>query len=121
MEIYGKHYGGQVMHWNGVEFLVKTQTFPRSILFCVDSVDHSLHKITGVDRGDFQYNNEPERLSGKLLADLCYVTIDEIFQLGLHQYLDRIQRRLIEISNAILKEFCQRLDDDNEEAMPPQS
>ena len=72
LEPYRKHYRGQVKPWKVVEFLVKNQTFPRSILFCVDSVDHSLHKITGVDRGDFQYNVEAERLSGKLLADLCY-------------------------------------------------
>jgi len=115
LEPYRKHYRGQVMPWKVAEFLVKNQTFPRSILFCVDSVDHSLHKITGVDRGDFQYNVEPERLSGKLLADLCYVTIDEIFELGLHEYLDRIQLRLIEISKAILKEFCEWLENEDEE------
>src|SRR6202166_4049949 len=115
LEPYRKHYRGQVMPWKVAEFLVKNQTFPRSILFCVDSVDHSLPKITGVDRGDFQYNVEPERLSGKLLADLCYVTIDEIFQLGLHEYLDRIQLRLIEISKAILKEFCEWLENEDEE------
>ena len=42
-------------------------------------LDYSLHKITGVDRGEFQYKVEPERLSGKLLADLWYITIEEIF------------------------------------------
>ncbi|MBV8641228.1 MAG: alpha-E domain-containing protein, partial [Verrucomicrobia bacterium] len=71
-----------------------------------------LHKITGVERGDFQYKVEAERLSGKLLADLCYVTIDEVFQFGLHEYLDRIQLRLIEISKAIYKEFCEWLEEE---------
>lgn len=116
LEPYRKHYRGQVKPWKVVEFLVKNQTFPRSILFCVVSVDHSLHKITGIDRGDFQFNVEAERLSGKLLADLCYVTIDEVFQLGLHEYLDRIQGRLIEISKAIYVEFCEWLENEDDEA-----
>lgn len=112
LEPYRKHYRGQVRPWTVVEFLIKNQTFPRSVLFCVDSLDHSLHKITGVERGDFQYKVEAERLSGKLLADLCYVTIDEVFQSGLHEYLDRIQLRLIEISKAIHKEFCEWLEEE---------
>ncbi|HEY2123166.1 MAG TPA: alpha-E domain-containing protein, partial [Chthoniobacterales bacterium] len=105
----------QVVPWKVVEFLVKNQTFPRSILFCVDSLDYSLHKITGVDRGEFQYKVEAERLSGKLLADLRYITIEEIFGRGLHEYLDRMQLRLIEINNAIYKEFCEWLEEEPEE------
>jgi uncharacterized alpha-E superfamily protein len=120
LEPYRKHYRGQVVPWKVVEFLVKNQTFPRSIVFCVDSLDHSLHKITGVDRGDFQYKVEAERLSGKLLADLCFVTIDEIFRTGLHEYLDRMQGRLIEITKAIYKEFCEWLDEDQEEDQEPE-
>jgi len=54
---------------------------------------------------------EAERLSGRLLADLSFVTIDEIFRTGLHEYLDRMQGRLIEISKAIYKEFCEWLDE----------
>jgi len=118
LEPYRKHYRGQVAPWKVVEFLVKNPIFPRSVLFCVHSVDESLHKITGVDRGDFNYKVEAERLSGKLLADLSYVTITEIFEFGLHQFLDRMQLRLIEISDAIYTEFCEWLD--VEEAAPSQ-
>ncbi|MBV8143016.1 MAG: alpha-E domain-containing protein [Verrucomicrobia bacterium] len=115
LEPYRKHYRGQVLPWKVVEFLVKNQTFPRSIVFCVDSLDYSLHKITGVDRGEFQYSVEAERLSGKLLADLCFVTVDEIFRAGLHEYLDRMQGRLIEITKAIYKEFCEWLEEEENE------
>src|ERR1700732_3712116 len=101
LEPYRKHYRGQVAPWKVVEVLGKNPTFPRSVLFCVSSVDESLHKITGVDRGEFSYRVEAERLSGKLLADLSYITMEEVFEFGLHQYLDRMQLRLIEISKAI--------------------
>ena len=109
-EPYRKHFQGQVAPWKVAEFLIKHQTFPRSIRFCVDSFDYSLHRITGVERGDFLYRIEAERLSGKLLADLSYVTIADIFQVGLHEYLDTIQLRLIEIGNAVYKEFCEWLE-----------
>jgi len=115
LEPYRKHYHGQVAPWKVVEFLVKNATFPRSVLFCVHSVDESLHKITGVDRSDFNYRVEAERLSGKLLANLSYITISEVFETGLHQYLDRMQLRLIEITNAIYTEFCEWLDVEKEE------
>ena len=115
LEPYRKHYRGQVAPWKVVEFLVKNPTFPRSVLFCVNSVDESLHKITGVDRGEFTYRVEAERLSGKLLADLSYITMEEVFEFGLHQYLDRMQLRLIEISKAIYAEFCEWLDIDENE------
>jgi uncharacterized alpha-E superfamily protein len=111
-EPYRKHFQGQVAPWKVAEFLIKHQTFPRSIRFCVDSFDFSLHRITGVELGDFHYSTEAERLSGKLLADLSYVTMADIFQIGLHQYLDAIQLRLNEIGNAVYKEFCEWLDAD---------
>jgi uncharacterized alpha-E superfamily protein len=115
LEPYRKHYHGQVAPWRVVEFLVKNITFPRSVIFCVKSVDESLHKITGVERGDFNYKVEAERLSGKLLADLSYITTSEIFEFGLHQHLDKMQFRLIEISDSIYTEFCEWLEIQKEE------
>ncbi|MBV9671971.1 MAG: alpha-E domain-containing protein [Verrucomicrobia bacterium] len=124
LEPYRKHYRGQVAPWKVAEFLIKNPSFPRSILFCVDAFDSALHKITGVERGDHLYSVEAERLSGKLLADLSYITIQEIFQNGLHEYMDAIQLRLTEISEAIHDEFCDWLDvkpDDNQSQSQSQS
>jgi uncharacterized alpha-E superfamily protein len=111
LEPYRKHYRGQVSPWTVAEFLIKNKTFPRSIFFCVDAVDEALHKVTGVDRGDFVYSVECERLSGKLLADLSYVTIGEILRSGLHEYMDTIQKRLVDISDAIFHQFCEWIDE----------
>jgi uncharacterized alpha-E superfamily protein len=109
LEPYRKHYRGQVSPWLVAEFLVKSQTFPRSVLFCVGAVDYALHKISGTERGDFLFRGEAERLSGKLLADLSYVSIEEVLKIGLHEYLDTIQLRLIEIDQAMHKEYCDTL------------
>ena len=107
MEAYFKISQGRVTSWDVAEFLILHDTFPRSIRFCVDSLDQSLHGISGSDRGHF--TNEAERLSGMLRSNLDFTTVNSIFQTGLHQYLDQTQIRLNEISNALADTYCRWL------------
>ncbi|MEO5717094.1 MAG: alpha-E domain-containing protein, partial [Chthoniobacterales bacterium] len=107
LEAYCKLYVSQVAPWKVAEFLITHQEFPRSIRFCVDSLDAALHRISGVDES--RYANEAERLSGRLRSDLDFVTIGEIFEFGLHEYLTQIQERLVEISNAMYATYCASL------------
>ncbi len=104
LEAYCKLYVSQVAPWKVAEFLVTHQEFPRSIRFCVDSLDQALHSISGVDES--RYANEAERLSGRLRSDVAFVTIGEIFDFGLHEYLTQIQERLVEIGNAMYATYC---------------
>src|SRR5262245_48035105 len=104
LEAYRKLYVGQVAPWKVAEFLTTHREFPRSIRFCVDSLDGTLHRISGVDES--RYGNEAERLSGRLRSDLDYVTIGEIFEVGLHEYLTAIQERLVEVSDAMYATYC---------------
>lgn len=103
MEAYFKISHGRVTSWQVAEFLILHDTFPRSIRFCVDSLDIALHAISGSDRAHF--SNEAERLSGMLRSGLDFTNIDSIFRIGLHQYLDQTQLRLNEIANAVLEAF----------------
>ena len=112
LEAYKKIYVGNVAPWRVAEFLITHDTFPRSIRFCVNRLDLALHRISGSDRSHFA--NESERLSGRLSSDLDYSTIGDIFGFGLHQYLDRIQSRLVEVSNAMHKTYCEWMDEEPE-------
>jgi uncharacterized alpha-E superfamily protein len=107
LEAYCKLYVSQVAPWKVAEFLITHQEFPRSIRYCVDSLDHALHRISGVDES--RYSNEAERLSGRLRSDVDFVTIGEIFEFGLHEYLTQIQERLVEVSNAMHATYCASL------------
>lgn len=107
-EAYRKLHTGPVAPWSVAEFILLHDSFPRSIRFCAESLDAALHRISGSSRSHFEV--EAERLSGKLCSDLNYATIGDIFKTGLHQYLDGIQLRLIEISSALLKEYCEWLE-----------
>ena len=108
MEAFLKISHGQVTSWGVAEFLILHDTFPRSIRFCVDRMDHSLHQISGCDRAHF--SNEAERLCGMLRSNLDYTNIKSVYSTGLHQYLDQTQLRLIEICEALVKTYCRWLD-----------
>ena len=107
-EAYRKIYRGQVTPWSVAEFIILQDKFPRSIRFSVDAMDAALHRISGCDRVHFA--NEAERLSGRLCSDLNYTRIEEVFHLGLHEYLDGIQKRLIDIASATHRQYCEWLD-----------
>ena len=107
-EAYRKIHPGQVTPWSVAEFIILHAWFPRSIRFCVNALDEALHRISGCDRAHF--SNEAERLAGRLCSDLTYATIAEIFEVGLHEYLDRIQLRLIEIGAAMHQQYCEWMD-----------
>ncbi len=46
-----------------------------------------------------------------LKSNLGYTTIESVFQQGLHQFLDKTQARLNEISGAATKAYCYWMDE----------
>ena len=72
-----------------IAFLVFSEDFPRAVRYCMDRIDTSLHRISGTPRGS--YSNAAERISGRLLANLNFGSPDEVFETGLHDYLDNMQ------------------------------
>lgn len=103
-EAYRKIHTGSVTPWSVAEFIILHDRFPRSIRFCVKNVVKSLHALSDSDPAT--YSNEAERLAGQLKSDLSYATIKDIFEFGLHQYLDKIQVRLCEIAGAMYETYC---------------
>lgn len=117
-EAYRKLHTGPVAPWSVAEFILLHDSFPRSVRYCAEELDAAFHRISGTDRAHFA--NEAERLTGKLCSDLNYATIGDVFKIGLHQYLDGIQFRLIEISSAMLKEYCEWLEPELQQAQQQQ-
>jgi uncharacterized alpha-E superfamily protein len=85
------------------EFLIFAKDFPRSVRYCIDKVDISLHRISGTPRGSF--SNEAERESGRLLSELNFGSASDVFALGLHEYLDALQGRFNHISGEIFETY----------------
>jgi uncharacterized alpha-E superfamily protein len=96
-------HGADVHPVQVAEFLLFAEDFPRSVRFCVEQLDRALRRISGVAEGRF--SNEAEKLTGRLLAELQFSTIDEIFEQGLHQYLDVLQLKLNSIGDALFDSY----------------
>ena len=82
-----------------VSYLVRNPAFPASINYAITRVDRALRHLGGT-RG-LPAANRAERLVGRLRADLSFISTDEIIDQGLHQFLDQVQIRCIEIGSAI--------------------
>jgi uncharacterized alpha-E superfamily protein len=102
LEMYRKQYH-RILPKRVCNFLIFDRYFPRAIHYCVIRAEEALHKITGSQPGTF--SNQAERRLGRLRAELDYSDIDEVFDSGLHQYLDSMQGRLNEVDNAIFNTF----------------
>lgn len=96
-------YRGEFTQENVVSFLLFSREFPRSVRFCVDRIDSNLHNISGSPRGTFA--NDAERYSGRLLSALSYGSVKEVFEIGLHAYLDDLQTRFNEIAEDVFNSY----------------
>ena len=85
------------------EFLLLNEDFPRSVRFCLRETNRALRRISGVSEGRFV--NEAEKLAGRLDAELQFTTIEEIFDFGLHTYLDEFQTKLNAIGEALFNAY----------------
>lgn len=99
---YRKIYGN-IDPGNIVDYLVLNKYFPRSILFCLMSAEQCLHEISEFKgRG---YSNKAEKGIGNLRADLEFADISDVFEFGLHEYLDKLQLQMNDISSAIYEQY----------------
>jgi uncharacterized alpha-E superfamily protein len=86
-----------------VEFLLLDQDFPRAVARCVTELHCVLQAVcAGVQPERMQ---KPERLAGRLAADLRYRTVEEILGSGLHDFIDDFQFRLNAIGTSIFESF----------------
>ena len=90
-----------VRHNHVVEFLILNCEFPRSIHSCLLRAEQSLYRILS---GETRQCTSYQRVSS-LCKNLSSITIDEIIKEGLHEVLDRIQSRIIEINTSIYNDF----------------
>ncbi|MEL6605841.1 MAG: alpha-E domain-containing protein [Cyanobacteria bacterium J06614_10] len=85
------------------KFLVLDPHFPRSIKFCLKWAEDSLSQIAGAAIDTPPLSSQ--RALGRLRAELSYVTLDEIFQQGLHEFLDNFQLQLNQVGDCIYSDF----------------
>jgi len=102
-----RHTYGRIVPELVAEFMILDHDFPRSILYCLTEAQHCLHDITGTRIGYF--TNPAELQMGQICAGLSYHTIEEIFEQGLHEFIDDLQIRINVLGKAVFDTFFSRV------------
>jgi uncharacterized alpha-E superfamily protein len=102
-DAYKANHGAEVDPVRVAALLLLSEEFPRSVTFAVTQLNTALRRISGTP--EERFCNDAEKLSGRLLADLHFSTIDEIFEHGLHDYLDLLQQKFNAIGEALFNAY----------------
>ena len=102
-DAYKSLYAADVHPRRVAEFLLLSDRFPRSVRFCVNELNRALRRISGVGEGRF--TNDAEKLTGRFQAELQFSSIEEIFEVGLHRYLDEAQVKLNNVGDALFRAY----------------
>jgi uncharacterized alpha-E superfamily protein len=102
-DAYKALHGAEVEPALVAEFLLLSDDFPRSVRFSVRQLNTVLRRISGVPDGRF--SNGAEKLAGRLLAELQFSTAEDIFAIGLHDYIDITQGKLNAIGDALFQAY----------------
>jgi len=102
-DAYKAAYGAEVRPEWVAEMLLFSDNFPRSVRFCVEKLDDSLRRISGV--APRRFSNDSEKLSGRLLAELEYGSTGEVLAIGIHEYVDQLQIKFNNIGAALFNAY----------------
>jgi uncharacterized alpha-E superfamily protein len=92
----------EILPWKVAEFLIFSDSFPRSLHFCVVEIDSYLRRILGETGA--RPRTEAARLSRRLLADLQSLNITDVLQEhGLHEFLGEAQKTLDQIGEEVVQ------------------
>ena len=105
LEMYRQRFGS-IGPEDVVDYLLLDPVFPRSIFFCIEHAEESVHAITGTPPGSFR--NPVERRLGQMRSELAYAQVHDIISRGLHEFLDNFQTQLNLIGDAISEAFFGR-------------
>jgi len=96
-EPYRKAHRASLDPADVLDFLLLSRTFPRSLLFCLRRVEHDLG-LLGDESGRL---SRPERLLGRIRADLEFADLHEVLADDLHGFLDHLQKGVRQVAEAV--------------------
>lgn len=103
-EMYRKTHLEGIHSAGIVDFLLLSPIFPASVRYSIGQVEEALRRVTGTSPSS-PPSCEPERLVGRLRAELNYARADEIIVGGLHEYLLSVQERCAQIGGSITSTY----------------
>jgi uncharacterized alpha-E superfamily protein len=98
-EAYRRRYRASMDPADVVEFLLLEPDLPRSVVYCLSASQRLLADLSG------GRSSRAVRRVGRASASLQYRDVAELFELGLHPYLQQVQDRVAGIADAVADEF----------------
>ncbi|WP_050029769.1 MULTISPECIES: alpha-E domain-containing protein [unclassified Verrucomicrobium] len=103
LEAYRRFHMSDILPKKVAEFLIFSPSFPRSIRYSLERLYQYLHLLTETENG--VCNTPEEEAFEKLIGDMRTLSIDDVFNLGLHEFLGNIQRTIDHLDDFIYQEF----------------
>jgi uncharacterized alpha-E superfamily protein len=98
-EAYRRRYRSSMDPADVVEFLLLEPDLPRSVVYCLSSAKWLLEDLSA------GRSSRAVRRVGRASASLQYRDVGELFEVGLHPFLEEAQSRVAEIADAVADEF----------------
>ncbi len=98
-ETFRRVYRDQITPIRVAELLILREDMPRSLHRCLKEVHANLSAVSNAR------SRETERRAGELHASLKYGRIEDVFEIGVHEYLTRFLDRIYDLSNRINEDF----------------
>ena len=98
-EAYRKVYRDAITPRRVAEMLIFREGVPRSLRHCIAEVNRLVQLLDSSSR------SELVRRCGRLDAELRFGTIEDVFQVGLHEYLTGVLARINSVGDAINSRF----------------
>jgi len=102
-----RHRHGRIVPIKVAQFMLLDHRFPRSVFYCLCGVQKCLHEISEIPMNTF--SNNAEKIIGQLCSELMYASIEDIFNKGLHEFTDQLQKKMNAADMAIFDTFFARV------------
>ena len=100
-EAYRRAHVSAILPWKAAEFLIFSDSFPRSLHYCAVQIEEFLRRILGETAA--RPKSDAARAARRLLADLQSLTITNVIDEGLHEFLQEIQTSLDKIGEEVVQ------------------
>ncbi len=114
-EAFRRRYRASMDPADVVAFLLMYPQFPRSVLFGLQSAEKALGWI---ERSSAS-TSRPQRLLGRLRADVEYLDVDELLAGDLSVYLNKIEHDIRQVAGAIEVTYFRGTDEFTVQALDP--
>ena len=101
LESYRRYYVREILPWKAAEFLIFSDSFPRSLHYCATQIDEFLRRILGETGA--RPRSDAGRAARRLVADFQSLTITDVLEKGIHEFLEEIQTKLDAIGEEVVQ------------------